>query len=402
MRRITANPWIVSLTAASFLFYQYMQITIFNVLKPDLQIAFNTSHEALSFVSALYFYGTALCLIPAGILLDYFSTRKIILLTMSISLVGLTIFTCANTVVAGGLGRLLVGVSGGTFCFLASMRIASRWFPANRLGFVSGVIVALPMLGGMVSQAPFAMLVEALDWKSAMYLNICLGVLITGFIYLIVHDCPADQIAECLAQRKHSRQLGFISSLKAILSKIQNWYCGLFLMLLNMPVFIFGAFLGVVFLQEAYSLSRVHASFVSAWLFVGMLIGSPTFGYLSDKFKIRKTLMLIGVLICIFPTMFALNGYDLTLLNLVIIFGFMGFGSGAQVLVFPTVIETNPAALTTSALSLTSAILMGGTAIFQSLIVYSTLGLWLLPMAIALSGVFLLLIKVPHRSRIAK
>lgn len=370
MRRITSNPWLVCLSAAGFFFYQYIQITSFNVLKPDLMLAFNTTSASLSLLASLYFYGTILFLIPAGIMLDNLSTRTIILLAMSISLVGLLIFTTSTSMIAAGCGRFLVGLSGGPFCFLSMMRLASRWFPENRLAFVTGVLVSFGMVGGIIAQTPFIYLVQSMGWQNAMYVNLGLGLVLTTLVYLFVYDYPVGKEAEYNQQIAFNREMGFVNGLKIVVTKAQNWYCGIFASLLNLPIFVFGALMGILYLTDIFGVSRIQASIICSGLFLGMIIGAPTFGYISDKLHLRKVPMLLGLIICLISVIILLKSSSLSVISLAILFYLIGFGSSSQVIAYPTVTESNPIALTGSALSLASTIIMAGGAIFQPLIGY--------------------------------
>lgn len=420
MRRLTANPWLVCICAASFFFYQYIQITSFNVLEPDLMVAFNTDSSALGLIGSFYFYGTVLFLIPAGILLDYVSTRLIILMAMVLSLIGLLLFTTADSLYVAGLGRFLVGISGGPVCFLGTMRIASRWFPEDRFAFVTGVIVAIAMLGGMIAQTPFVLLIEAVGWKNAMYVNLGFGVLLFILIYLFVYDHPAGKEKEYIDQLTYYRELGFVNGLKKVILKAQNWYCGIFASLLNLPIFVLGALLGFIYLTQIFNVSRIEASYICSALFFGMLTGAPLFGYVSDKLRLRKVPMLAGLIICLFSIIIVIQSSYLSVSSLLCLFYLIGFGSSSQVLAYPTVTESNPLALTGSSLSLASTIIMSGGAIFQPLVgtllemnwsgvrvddipIYShanyKFALWLLPICIVIAGIMVLLIRETYCRR---
>lgn len=420
MQRLTKNPWIVCLAAAGFFLYQYVQLTNFNVLKPDLSAAFNASSAEISLVSSMYFYGTILFLIPAGILLDNLSTRSIILIAMLLSLIGLGLFISAESIYMAALGRFIVGVSGGPFCFLSTMRLASRWFPENRLAYITGIIVAVAMLGGIIAQAPFLILVETLGWRAAMYLNLLLGLIITAIIYLFVYDYPPGKEKEYIDQIQFYRKIGFVQGLKKVILKSQNWNCGLFASLLNLPILVFGALWGIMYLTQIYNLSKIQSSWVCSVLFLGMLIGAPVFGFISDKLYLRKVPMLAGTLICLISVFMVLESHDLTFTSLMIVFYFIGFGSSAQILAYPTVTESNPAALTGSALSLASTLIMSAGAIFQPIIgwlieidwdnklfegipVYSNanynFALWIVPLSIMLAGSIIFLIRETYCRR---
>jgi MFS family permease len=420
MRRLTANPWIVCLSAASFFLYQYMQITSFNVLKPELMVAFHTSSAALSLMGSFYFYGTVLFLVPAGILLDYLSTRTIILLAMALSLVGLLLFTTATSIYTASLGRFLVGISGGPFCFLGTMRLASRWFPEDRFAFVTGVIVALGMLGGIIAQMPFTYLIQQFGWQEAMFINLGLGVVLTVLIYAFVYDYPPGKEQEYQKQIAYYRELGFVKGLKTVVLKKQNWYCGLYASLLNLPIFVFGALIGIIYLTQTFLITPMQASLVCSCLFLGMLIGSPIFGFISDKLLLRKAPMLFGLLVCLGASIILIQSNEATVGGLMVLLFIIGFGSSAQILAYPTVTESNPAALTGSALSLASVVIMAGGAVFQPIVgallemnwdgayiggmaLYSTADyrhtLWILPICMMISAAIGMLIKETYCRR---
>src|SRR4029078_11527090 len=127
---------------------------------------------------SMYFYANFLCLFPAGNLLDRFSTRKLLIFAISICTIGTFIFSIATVYWAAALGRFMVG-AGAAFCFLSCIRIASRWFPPKRMAFVTGVVVTIAMLCGLVAQTPFEMLTRWLgDWRHALLINTALGVVI--------------------------------------------------------------------------------------------------------------------------------------------------------------------------------------------------------------------------------
>ncbi len=365
MQTRTNNPWVVCLTAATFFFFQFIQITMFNILKPDLIIEFNADPAILSFISALYFYGTVLFLIPAGIMLDNISARKIILAAMSVSLIGLLIFATSTSILGAGMGRFLVGCSGGPFGGLCSMRLAARWFPEQRLAFVTGIIVAMAMFGGMVAQLPFSILVAEVGWRVAMYFNLGLGVALLGLMYLYVYDYPRGKKQEFEQQMAYYSAAGVMQGLKKVLLKAQNWYCGLFASLLNLPILVFGALWGFMYLTQVFNLPRLQASSACSMLFLGMFLGCPLFGWISDRILVRKPPMFAGLLLCLITTAALLITPNLGFFSIALLMFLIGFGSSAQVLAFPTVTDSNPAALAGSALGLTSTLIMAGGAIIQ-------------------------------------
>ena len=79
-------------------------------------------------------------LIPAGILLDRFSTKKVILSALFICLAGTVGFALSENFIQAAFSHFLSGI-GNAFCFLSCIMFISRWFPLEKQGFVVGVVV---------------------------------------------------------------------------------------------------------------------------------------------------------------------------------------------------------------------------------------------------------------------
>jgi MFS family permease len=362
------NPWVVSLTAATIFLYLFIQMTMFNVLKPELMISFNADAEIIGFISSLYFYGNTIFLLPAGVLFDKYSARKIIIYALLISLIGVALCTFATSIFMMGVGRLIIGISGGSVCFLGSMRIAARWFPKNKLALVTGIIVAMAMIGGMIAQLPFGLLTAAIGWRTAMQLNLTVGVILLILIIMIVYDYPPGKRQEYLQQMKHDKNSKLITGLKSVITKAQNWNCSMFNTLLNMPIIILGALWGIMYLRQVLNFDLAQASTTCTVLFFGVLVGGPIFGYFSDKMQLRKPPMYIGAIMCLAAMVILLMFADLSFITVSILFFLIGFGSSAQIIAYPAVVESNPAALSGSALGLASTINIAGGAVGQPLI----------------------------------
>lgn len=359
------RAWLVCLSAASFFCFEYFQLNMFNALDPELIRTFNTDATTLSWLSSAYFYGNVLLLIPAGLLLDRVSTRSLIIGAMSLSLVGTLLFALSSSLSMAIAGRFLVGVSGGPFCFLSSVRLAARWFVEQRLAFVIGMIVAIGMIGGLLAQTPFTLLVESLGWRQALMVNVLVGVVLLLNIWWNVKDYPPGFEKEYHRQRAEYKALGFVQGFKIVSRKAQNWLCGSFASLLNLPIFLLGALWGSLYLTQIHGLSRMEASMVTSMLYIGMLLGAPGWGLISDHLQRRKSPMLIGTMICLSTLIWVMYAEHLSLMMLILLFLLMGFTSAVQCLAYPMVAESNPRSLTGSAEGLSAALIMSGGAVFQ-------------------------------------
>jgi MFS family permease len=359
-----ALGWLVTLTASLFFFYEFIQLNLFNAIDVQLMEAFKLNAPQLGQLSSMYFYANALCLFPAGILLDRFSTKKLLLGAVAFCTVGTFIFALAQSYLVAAGGRFLVGM-GASFCFLSCIRLASRWFPPSRMALVTGLVVTMAMLGGLVAQTPLALLSDSIGWRNAVLVDASLGILVALAIIFIVQDRPPNSDHVAHADKTHLQTLGFWRSIKLVLLNRNNWFGGIYTSLMNLPVFLLGALWGIHYLTEVHHVAHLQASYATTLFFVGVIFGSPTFGWFSDRIGRRVLPMIIGAIISLAVILVLMYVPNLTLNQLIGLFFLIGFVTSSQVLSYPAIAELNPTSLTSTAVSIASITIMVSGAIFQ-------------------------------------
>ncbi len=361
------QSWIVCFSAALFFFYEFIQMNMFNAISADLMRAFSLDATELGKLSAYYFYANLLFLPVAGALLDRFSTRLIILSALLFCVVGIAGFATTHSFFLACIFRFMSGI-GSAFCFLSSIRLASRWFPAKQMALVTGLIVTMAMMGGMVAQTPLTLLNQALGWRYTLLLDAGLGLMIFTIIFYFVQDCPLGLKQDQKALQLELADLGVLKSWGLAYLNPQNLLCGLYTSLTNLPIALLGAIWGSLFLQQTAHLSPTEASLAPSMLFLGTIIGGPIVGWFSDKIKKRVLLMLLGALTSLLLTIAIICLPKLLSLTAILLLFFtLGFFTSSQVLSYPLVAESNHKNLTATSVSVVSFFAIGGYAVFQPL-----------------------------------
>jgi MFS family permease len=362
----TLSAWVVCFSAALFFFYEFIQMNLFNAISPQLLATFSLNAEQLGRLSAFYFYANLLFLFPAGLILDRFSTRKVILSSMLICVTGTYLFAMSTDLQWASLFRFLTGI-GSAFCFLSCVRLASRWFPARRMALVIGLIVTMAMLGGFVAQTPMTKLALAFGWRHALMIDAGLGVGIIAIIWLFVRDYPTQGHFQQHEAKAQLQAFGFFKSMRYSYLNLQNWLCGIYTCLMNLPVAVLGALWGSLYLEQVYQLTPTEASFITSMIFIGTMIGSPTAGWVSDKIGLRRVPMILGSLLTFSTIAFIMYNPFHSVLLLEFLFFALGFFSSSQVISYPTVGESNSRLITASSVSVVSFTTISGYAIAQPL-----------------------------------
>lgn len=360
------QPWFVCLSAALFFFYEFIQMGMFNSISQELMHDFSINAGQLGFLSATYFYADVIFLLFAGILVDRFSIRIIILSAMIMVVLSTFMFAFSQSFRLAAFNHFIAGI-GNAFCFLSCIKLATRWFPSQRLALVIGIIITIAMAGGIVAQTPFALLVHALGWRTAVMLNAIVGIFITLAVYFFVHDYPKHHLTKKIADMATDNPISVVKSISLSLRNKQNSLAGIYTCLLNLPIILLGALWGTLYLTQAHHLEKTQASLVAMMIFLGTIIGSPFVGWFSDFIGRRKLLMIVGALLALLVLMAIMFIPVLHFYTLLILFLLLGIFTSTQIISYPLIAESNPRYLTGTSTSLASILIMGGGAVFQPL-----------------------------------
>lgn len=361
----TRLAWVVTLTASLFFFYEFIQLNLFNSIDIPLMKDFGIDAVQLGQLASMYFYANAVFIFPAGNLLDRYSTKKLLLFSVAICTIGTFIFGLATDYTVAAFGRFLVGI-GAAFCFLGCIRIASRWFPPHQMATVTGVVVVMAMLGGLVAQTPFALLTSYVgSWRISVLIDAVLGIAIFIAIAWIVQDRPPDALYEERIERTQLQSLGLWRCIKLAALNPQNWLGGFYTCFMNLPVFLLGALWGIHYLVQVRHLTIVQASYATTLFFVGVIFGSPAFGWFSDKIGRRVLPMALGAIISFVVMIILMVTPNLSLSSIIVLFFLVGFVTSSQVLSYPTIAELNPTYLTSTSVSIASFSIMSSGFVFQ-------------------------------------
>ncbi len=359
------QSWITCIISSLFLGFVIFQINSFNPLANALMTSFHLNAAQFGNLAACYFYGNVLFLIPAGLLLDRFPPKKILQLSMGSAVIATYAFAHASSLPYAVFCRIALGIA-GSFAFLSAIRFNLGWFTQDKLAGATGVSVTLAMLGGACAQTPLTILLTHYNWRNALEITAIVGLVIWLLITCFVHSFPGSTSQVKAPPLKQS--------LKYVIGNARNWLAGLSICFLNMPMFVLGAGWGELFLTQYHHITPMHASWIAMALFLGSIIGSPTMGWVSDRFTFQREgwsircqakpnrYQLMGVAAWCMAALLATALFlpHLSWLSLVIVFFALGFTSSAQVIGYPYVTEQNDKTYLATALGMTSTLVMSG------------------------------------------
>ncbi|TNF69238.1 MAG: MFS transporter [Gammaproteobacteria bacterium] len=402
--------WIVVVVASLIFFFEFGLGVVFNSLASYISESYQIKITTVSLISSLYFYTNILFLIPAGILIDRYSAK--VCMISALSLCALSAFTIAfsHSITLLIIARLLTGAA-SSFCLISVVRVATNWFPSERMGLVIGVAIAIGMLGGWFAQAPLSYLIDIFGWRDALKIVGLIGVGIIILIFYIVSNTPKALQDLRKEQQTEVKNYSILKMLKLALKKPQNWFAAIYTGLINVGTWMLGGMWANAYLGHVYGVSQLNAAYVTGFMFFGMVIGYPFWGGVTQWLKRRKLPMLMGSIASLVVVLLLMNASS-NLMYLAILFFALGFVTSSQTVAYPYVGEINTMLVTSSATSVVSmmSLLWGGVigmplfgylmsayanthhVPLQSMGTYQ-FAIWIIPIAFILSFLFALLTK---------
>lgn len=363
-RASSFQAWLVCLSAALFFSYELMQLHMLNAISPMLMKDLSINATSFGYLCSTYLLADVIFLLPAGMILDKFSARKVILLALFICILGCFGFAQAKTLSFAAISHFLSGI-GNAFCFLSCMTLVSRWFPPKKQAFVIGIVITIGMLGGVLAQSPFSYLAMRFSWRGAMLIDAAIGCAVLCIIFFCVKDHPQNR-----PKRSPSNTLSsdFFKDLKEAVLNKTNILCGLYTGLMNLPIMVIGAVYGSLFLSQVHHFSLTHSSLISGMICMGTIVGSSLFGYLSDKMEKRKSLMLFGAISSFIMILLIMLLEKPNFSVMFFLFFMLGLLSSTQVLAYPIITKQSPKHLIGTSMGVAAVIIMGSAALAQPLV----------------------------------
>jgi len=273
---------------AMFFFCSYFARVSPSVMADVLMFDLNVTAAAIGSLSAFFLYPYVAMQVPAGLLVDRFGAKRILLIMMGLVCVGCVIFGLSNEIAPIKFGRFCIGF-GSAFAFVGTLKLASGWFDQSRLGLLVGMTQAMGMLGAALGGYPVAKLTQAFGWHTTLYIFAGMFALLALVIFVFAKERKKPD--ETLNVDTTSQMRHIWDGFKFVLENPQSWWNAAFAGFLYAPIAAFAELWGVSFLEHARGFTHTSAATANSLIFVGWGVGGPLIGMLSDKIRKRIPFM---------------------------------------------------------------------------------------------------------------
>ncbi|MAN81063.1 MAG: MFS transporter [Rhodospirillaceae bacterium] len=318
-------PWLVWGLGAALFGWGWFQRVAPGVMVDTLMREFSVGGAVLGNLSAVYFYTYAISQVPAGLIVDAYGSRRIMVLSALLCVVGGLVFAQADGIVSAYVGRILIGLAAGP-TFVVALNLAAVWCPRDRLALLSGLLMSVGVLGALVGQVPLAWGVEIFGWRASMY---------TATLVVLVL-CVATWVVLRLPRPKPraAAPAGLKASFASVLKRWDTWYLTLGGTSTMAIMLTFSGLWAVPWLTQVHGFTRADAALLISVNAIGWGIGAPVLGWLSDRLNRRKLPFLGGVLLSVTSFAALIHLPDLSPAAIYTLLFLQGLGTGGIMLIF--------------------------------------------------------------------
>ncbi len=406
-----SRTWLfttVILAAVMFAMSQFYRASV-AVISPDLMQEMGLNALDLSRISAAFFYAFAVMQIPVGIFLDTVGPRIAMTALTLLSVIGAVIFALGTSPGWLTFGRVLLGI--GMACnFMGALKLLTVWFEPRQFATLSAVVVSLGTLGNIAAATPLVLMVSLVGWRHS-FLIIAGFTFVLALVFLAVikdrptadtggtgnitgraaaenvcstggagsayskggADCksgiggsddrtgaPADQtdnrpsVSQTLGRAWalfHEKDYWIISAATfcryGIYAAVQALWAGPFLI-------------------HVLELSAVTAGNILFLMSIGLILGCPLCGWLSDSLVVSRKKIIIPGICCMVGLLLGMNllSPDTGVWVVYLVFFSFGLASGSGQVMYAHIKEQVPRANAGMAMTGINFFTMAGVAVF--------------------------------------
>ncbi|MBK9521178.1 MAG: MFS transporter [Rhodocyclaceae bacterium] len=162
---MTTNPWWrIFLPFAAGYFLSYLLRNVNAVIAPELTQSLGISASALGLLTSAYLLAFGLFQLPLGLLLDRYGPRRVESGLLLVAAAGCALFAHGQSLGDLVVARALIGL-GVSACLMASFKVFSLTFPAERQASLNAAVMAAGGAGALTATTPLTLALPLLGWR---------------------------------------------------------------------------------------------------------------------------------------------------------------------------------------------------------------------------------------------
>jgi MFS family permease len=269
-----------------FVVYAFFLNTAGGVFAETIKAYLHLSNFGAAFAVGSFVLGFACMQIPAGYLLDRYSIKFTTTGGLFLLALGNFTLTFSSSLPLFALSNFIQGL-GASFAFIAVGKLIGEWFAPKMFPILFGLTQTLSCILTAIIHYYLVKALQVITWQK-MYLEFAAFGFALLVLMLIFVSSPS--------KTKKQASLSFGKSMVAVLTNKQIWLCSI-AGATSFGVLAAYASFWYMKVQENFAVDTSEALIISGMAFVGIGIGTPFFGWFSNKIRSRKFAIHISVVL---------------------------------------------------------------------------------------------------------
>lgn len=321
-----------------FFLYQFsIRTAVPNVLNEDLRKYFSIDATKMGGLVSLFYLAYTVMQIPAGLIVDRFSSKNILICASLAVALGEISFIITDVYIIAAVSQIVLGI-GASFAFILVLKISDDYFPREKVALVSSLSLAIGSFGPTIMNPALAYLSAVFYWK---YVVISIGMIgvVFSLLPILIFRGNSFRITDTVSRRNGG--VSIRENFKQIAADRQYIALGVFSMMSLSALSAFCDVWGGTFLRNSAGYSKEEASMLLSVSYVGIIFGEPFAAWLSKKLRSFKKIMVYNSLLSL-PAYVLILFFQLSKTELTIVLFLIGVLGSCQFLTFPFAICCAP------------------------------------------------------------
>lgn len=305
--KVLKYRWAIFGVLAFAYFFVYFHRVSTAVVSEDLQGTFGVGAASIALLSSAYFYAYTIMQLPSGLLTDSWGPRKTVSIFTMVAAAGAILTGIASSFLLVIAGRLLIGV-GVAMVYIPIMKILATWYRKNEFASLSGILLAVGNIGALSAAGPLALMSGALGWQQVFLALGVITVVLAVAAWMITRDRPvdmglpsiqeieSDETGEPIPPAKEVEKIPMTQALKMTFgSGMKFWPLAVWFFFMYGSIMVYQGLWAGPYYADVLGWDKATYGMVLTFIGIGMIIGCPLAGILSDKvLKSRRKVLIIG------------------------------------------------------------------------------------------------------------
>jgi predicted MFS family arabinose efflux permease len=319
---------------------------------------FETDAAGVAMLASSYFWGYTLMQIPAGLLVDRYGVKRVVLSSMVASSLGSAAFALSPNLLDVFAARLVVAC-GDALVFTALLKLVAQSFADERFGVMSGISQVSGYVGGVIATTPLAAAVSGFGWRACFLFIACAGLVNLVFARFALKPDPVSQSNKTLRS--------VLAAARQSLSHVANWGCAMTFASHFAVVTTLSGVWGIPMVAHFFGISPSAAATPLLAFMIGNAIGSIFLGHAADRTAAALDTALIHICLLrmvLIALLLPPVAHALGLVYVTIVFAALGLVAGGTV---PLVLKCTKRLYTTDLIGVGASVNTTAAGIFAGL-----------------------------------